>query len=131
MGERLTGLTVTFAEGAGSVRGQIDAGEGKKLSGRVFVYLSPAEPEKAEDIVRYFVSLAAEDGSFNLTNLPPGRYWVTAAAAGESDSNMMSKLRLPDETELRAKLMHDAQAAKTELQFKPCQNVSDYHLLFR
>jgi hypothetical protein len=131
MGERLTGLTVTFAEGAGSIRGQIDAGEGKKLSSRVFVYLSPAEPEKAEDIVRYFVSLAAEDGSFALTNLPPGRYWVTAAAAGESDSNMMSKLRLPDETELRTKLRRDGEAAKLQIEFKPCQNVTDYHVAFK
>jgi len=129
--ERWTGLTVTFAEGAGSMRGQIDPGEGKKSSGRVFVYLSPAEPDKAEDIVRYFVSLAAEDGSFALTNLPPGRYWVTGAAAGDSDSNMMSKLRLPDETELRAKLRRDGEAAKLQIEFKPCQNVSDYHLGFK
>jgi len=131
MGERLTGLTVTFAEGAGSLRGQIDPGEGKKLSGRVFVYLSPAEAEKAEDIVRYFVALAAEDGSFALTNLPPGRYWVVAAAAGEGDSDMMSKLRLPDETELRTKLRRDGEAAKLQIEFKPCQNVTDYHLAFK
>jgi hypothetical protein len=131
MGERLTGLTVTFTEGAASVRGQIDAGEAKKLSGRVFVYLSPAEPEKAEDIVRYFASLAAEDGTFTLTNLPPGHYWVTAATASSSDSNMMSKLRLPDETELRAKLRRDGETGKLQIEFKPCQNVTDYHLLLK
>ena len=131
MGEHLSGLTITFAAGAASLRGQIEASEGKKLASRMFVYLVPAEPENAEDILRYFVSLAAEDGSFGLTNLPPGRYWMTLAAAGESDSNMLSKLRLPDETELREKLMHDGQAAKTEIQFKPCQNVSDYHLAFK
>jgi Carboxypeptidase regulatory-like domain len=131
MGERLTGLTITFAEGAASLRGQVEAGEGKKLSSRMFVYLAPAEPDKAEDIVRYFVSLAAEDGSFALTNLPPGRYWLTAETAGESDSNMMSKLRLPDETELRAKLRRDGEAAKLQIEFKPCQNVTDYHLAFK
>jgi len=131
MGERLTGLTVTFAEGAASVRGQIDAGEAKKLAGRVFVYLSPAEPDKAEDIVRYFASLAAEDGTFTLTNLPPGHYWVTAATASGSDSNMMSRLRLPDETELRAKLRRDGETGKLQIEFKPCQNVSDYRLPFK
>ena len=131
MGEHLSGLTITFAAGAASLRGQIEASEGKKLASRMFVYLVPAEPENAEDILRYFVSLAAEDGSFGLMNLPPGRYWMTLAAASESDSNMLSKLRLPDETELREKLMHDGQAAKTEIQFKPCQNVSDYHLAFK
>ena len=101
------------------------------MPSRLFVYLAPAEPDKAEDIVRYFVSLAAEDGSFVLTNLPPGRYWVTAAPAGDSDSNMLSKLRLPDETELRAKLRRDGEAAKVQVEFKPCQNVTDYHLAFK
>ena len=130
-GERLSGLTITFAEGAGSLGGKIEAGEGKKLPSRLFVYLAPAEPDKAEDIVRYFVSLAAEDGSFVLTNLPPGRYWVTAAPGGDSDSNMLSKLRLPDETELRAKLRRDGEAAKVQVEFKPCQNVTDYHVAFK
>jgi hypothetical protein len=131
MGERLTGLTITFAEGAASVRGKVEAGEGKKLPARLFVYLTPAEPAKAEDIVRYFVSLAAEDGAFALTNLPPGRYWLTLAPAADSDSNMMSKLRLPDETELRAKLKRDGEAAKLQIELKPCQNISDYQLAFK
>ena len=131
MGERLTGLTITFAEGAASLRGKVEAGEGKKLPSRLFVYLTPAEPAKAEDIVRYFASLAAEDGGFALTNLPPGRYWLTLAPAAESDSNMMSKLRLPDETELRAKLKRDGEAAKLQIELKPCQNISDYQLAFK
>ena len=131
MGERLTGLTVTFTEGAASLRGKVDAGEGKKLPSRLFVYLAPAEPDKAEDIVRYFVSLAAEDGGFALTNLPPGRYWLTLAPAGDNDSNMMSTLRLPDETELRAKLRREGEAAKLQVEFKPCQNISDYQLAFK
>ncbi len=126
--EQLSGLTITFAEGAASLRGQIDAGEGKKLASRAFVYLAPAEPDKAEDIVRYFVVLAGEDGSFSLTNLPPGHYWAVAATAGESDTNMMSKIRLPDEADLRAKLRRDGEAAKLQIEFKPCQNVTDYRL---
>ncbi len=130
-GDQLSGLTITFAEGASSLRGQLDAGEGKKPSSRVFVYLVPAEPDKAEDILRYFVVLSAEDGTFNFTNLPPGRYSVLAQAGGESDSNMMSKLRLPDETELRAKLRRDGEAAKLQIEFKPCQNVTDYRLTMK
>jgi hypothetical protein len=131
MGEHLMGLTITFADGAASLRGQVGAGEGKKLPSRLFVYVAPAEPDKTEDIVRYFVSLAAEDGSFALTNLPPGRYWLTVATAGDGDSNMMSKLRLPDETEMRAKLRRDGEASKLQIEFKPCQNVTDYHLPFK
>jgi hypothetical protein len=131
MGERLTGLTVTFAEGAASLHGKVEAAEGKKLPSRLFIYLTPAEPGKAEDVVRYFVSLAAEDGGFTLTSLPPGRYWMSLAPAADSDSNMMSKLRLPDETELRAKLRRDGEAAKLQIELKPCQNLSDYQLAFK
>jgi Carboxypeptidase regulatory-like domain len=130
-GEHLTGLTVTFAEGAASLRGQIDLGEGKKLSSRTFVYLAPAESDKAEDIVRYFVVLAAADGSFNFTNLPPGHYWIIASIASDSDANMMSKLRLPDETDLRTKLRRDGEASKSQLEFIACQNVTDFRLVFK
>jgi hypothetical protein len=73
----------------------------------------------------------AADGSFALTNLPPGRYWAIARAASENESNVLSKLRLPDEAEARAKLLHDAEAAKIETELKPCQNLTDYRLPFK
>ena len=130
-GERFAGLTITLAEGAASLHGQIDIAEGQKLPPKVFVYLAPAEPEKADDVLRFFASLVLADGSFALNNLPPGRYWAIAQAAGENESNVLSKLRLPDEAEARAKLRHDAEAAKIETELKPCQNVTDYRLPFR
>lgn len=130
-GARLADLTVTIAEGAASLQGQIDLAEGQKLPPKLFVYLVPAGREKAEDVLRYFASLVLPDGSFGLTNLPPGGYWVLARAAGANESNILSKLRLPDEAEARAKLLRDAEAGKIETEFKPCQNVTDYRLPFR
>jgi hypothetical protein len=130
-GERLSGLTITIAEGAASLHGQIDLAEGQKLPPKLFAYLVPAEREKADDVLRFFASLVAADGSFALTNLPPGRYWAIARAASENESNVLSKLRLPDEAEARAKLLHDAEAAKIETELKPCQNVTYYRLSFR
>jgi hypothetical protein len=127
-GEHLSGLIVTFAAGAASLHGQIDLAEGQKLPPRLFVYLVPAEPEKADDILRYFPSLVLADGSFGLNNLPPGRYWVLARAAGENELNLLSKLRLPDEAEMRAKLRRDAEAVKTVTELKPCQNVTGYRV---
>jgi protocatechuate 3,4-dioxygenase beta subunit len=129
-GDRFSGLTITIAEGAASLRGQIDLAEGQKLPSKLFVYLAPAEHEKADDLLRYFASLVSADGSFALDNLPPGRYRVIAEAASESESNILSKLRLPDETERRAKLLHDAESSKLETEIKPCQNVMDYRLPF-
>lgn len=130
-GDRLAGLTITLAAGAGSLHGQIDIAAGQKLPPKLFVYLAPAEREKSDDVLRFFASLVLADGSFALNNLPPGRYWAIARAAGENESNVLAKLRLPDEAEARAKLRHDAEAAKIETEFKPCQNVADYRLPFR
>ena len=124
-------MTITIAEGAASLNGQIDVADGQKLPSKVFVYLVPAEREKADDVLRFFASIVSADGTFSLSNLPPGRYRVIAQAASENDSNILSKLRLPDEAEIRTKLLHDAEAAKIETELKPCQNVTDYRLSFK
>lgn len=130
-GERMSGLIITMAAGAASVNGQIDLAEGQKLPPRLFAYIVPAEREKANDILRYFSSMVSADGSFRLNNLPPGRYWLIAQPATENESNIFSKLRLPDETDLRARLLRDAEAGKTEAELKPCQNVTDFKLPLR
>lgn len=127
-GERVSGLLITLAEGAASLKGQITLADGQKLPSKSFIYLVPAETEKAEDALRFFSSLVAADGSFALNNLPPGRYWTIAKGAAENDSNVLSKLRLPDEDQVRAKLRQEAQVAKTEIELKPCQNVTGYQL---
>ena len=127
-GARVSGLLITLAEGAASVKGQIKLAEGQKVPPKLFVYLVPAEPEKAEDILRYFASLVETDGNFLLNNLPPGRYWALAKAAAENESAVLSKLRLPDEAEYRTKLRQEAELAKTEAELKPCQNLTDYQL---
>lgn len=129
--DKLSGLAITFAAGAASVGGRVEAAPDGRLASRMFVYLAPAEPEKREDILRYFVALAAEDGSFDLGNIPPGHYWVLAKAATEGDTNMQSKIRLPDETELRAKILHDGEAGKIQAELKPCQKLTAYRLAFQ
>jgi len=127
-GDRLSGLIITLAEGAASLRGQITIGGGEKLPGRLFLYLIPAEREKAEDVLRFFAAPVASDGKFILSNLAPGRYWIVGQPAIDSALSPLTKLRLPDETETRATLRRDAEGAKTEIEFKPCQNVTDYQM---
>jgi hypothetical protein len=129
-GERLSVLIITLAEGAASIRGRVDLAEGRTLPQRLFIYLIPAERESAEDVARFFGAMVLPDRSFEVSNLPPGRYWALARAAGENELNVLSKLRLPDEAETRAKLRQDAEAGKIETELKPCQNVTDYRLPF-
>ena len=130
-GDRLSGLTITIAEGAASFHGRIDLEEGQKLPPKLFVYLVPGEKEKAEDVLRFFASLVSADGSFAINNVAPGLYRVIAKSAGANQSNILSKLRLPDEEEVRVKLLEGAEAAKIEIELKSCQNVTDYHLTLR
>ncbi len=127
-GEQLSGLTITLAQGAASLRGQLVLGEGAQVPEKLFVYLVPSEREKAEAVLRYFAAPVSPDGKIALHNIAPGRYWILAQPFTDDAATPLTKLRLPHETETRARLRREAEAAKTEIEFKPCQNVTDYQL---
>ena len=120
-GERAQ-LTMTLAEGAASIRGRM----GEAASG-VGVYLLPADREKTADVLRYFVTTVAADGTFAFNNLPPGRYLVLSRTL-DADTSTTAKLRLPESVEARTKLRRAAETQKTNLELKPCQNLTDYEL---
>lgn len=122
-GDRISGLTITLAQGAASLRGKVELAEGETLPDKLFAYLVPAEREKTEDVLRYFSAPVAADGKIVLNNVAPGRYWIVAQPA-----LTRTQLQLPDATETRSQLRRDAEAAKHEIEFKPCQNVSDFRL---
>lgn len=126
-GDRLSGLTITLAHGAASLRGQIVLAEGEPLPEKLIAYLVPAEREKADDVLRYFAVAVSADGRIVFDNIAPGRYWILAQTTTE-DRSPSTKLRLPDSTEIRSALRRAAEAAKTEIEFKPCQNVLDFRL---
>ena len=117
-GERLSGLTITLAQGAASVQGELTPKEGEKLS----VYLVPAERERVDDVLRFFTTVAGVDGKIELNNVAPGRYWVLVT----SEAVSLNKLRSPDATEVRSRLRRAAEAAKSEIELKPCQNLANF-----
>jgi len=125
--DKLTGLTITIAQGAASLRGQLVVGEGEQAPSRLFLYLVPAEREHADDVLRYF-TVPVRDGKFALNNIAPGRYWALVKPFTDDERALLAKLRLPQETETRASIRHEAEAAKSEVELKPCQNVSDFQL---
>ena len=127
-GDRLSGLTVTLAQGSASLRGQLVLGEGEQVPERLFVYLAPMDREKADDLLRFYAASVAPDGKIALNNIAPGRYWILPQVYGDDAVPPITKLRLPHETETRAKLRREAEAAKTEIEFKPCQNITEYQL---
>jgi Carboxypeptidase regulatory-like domain len=124
-GDQRTNLTITLAEGAASVRGRLSL---PAASSAKVLYLVPTEQDKAQDVLRFFVTEIAADGTFALNNLPPGRYWLIAQPAIDAQTATLSRLREPEAAPERTKLRRAAEAQKTEIELKPCQNLVDYQL---
>jgi hypothetical protein len=129
-GDRVSGLTVTLTQGAATLRGQL-VSEGNQVPEKLFVYLVPTEREKADAVLRYYAAPVTPDGKIAVHNIAPGRYWVVAQTFNDDAATPLTKLRLPHETATRARLRRDAEAAKTEIELKPCQNVTEFQLPFK
>jgi hypothetical protein len=125
-GDRLQGLTVTLAQGAASLSAKVV--EGETVSEKLVVYLAPAEREKADDVLRFYAAPVSADGEIELSNIAPGRYWILAQPPVDGAESPMTKLRLPDAVETRLRVRRAAEAAKTEIELKPCQNVVDFRI---
>ena len=127
-GERLSGLAITLAPGGASFSGQFSVAEGEQAAARTLVYLVPVERERAENILSYFGTPVSAEGKFAINNIAPGRYWIFVQTLGEDEPVPSARIRFPHETETRAQLRREAEAAKTRIEFKPCQNVADFKL---
>jgi hypothetical protein len=80
--------------------------------------------------LRYGEASINTDGTFALTNLAPGRYWLIARPAPESDSPERIIRPLSWDADTRAKLRRDAEAANTTIELQSCQRVNDYVLRY-
>jgi hypothetical protein len=126
--ERLTNLNITLAHGAASFGAYLAPAEGEQVPARLIAYLVPAETEKANDVFRFFTArVHSPGGRFGFDNVAPGRYWILIQP-GEESVDSLPKLRSPNETETRKQLRRNAEAAKNEIELKPCQNVVDFKL---
>jgi hypothetical protein len=130
-GERVSGLRVTLAEGAASLRGAVKPADGASLPAKLFLNLVPVEKENAEDVLRFFTVAVNSDGTLTVNNLPPGRYWTLARVVSETEPQSDLNLRSPEQADYRTQIRRTAEAAKTSIELKPCQNVSNYELLFK
>ena len=125
-GERVSGLTVTITEGAAALRGRISVAEGQRVPPDLRAYLVPAEREAADNVLRFFDAAAESDAGFAVGNIVPGRYWILARSADDGDPAKVKPIR--QDSALRAKVLREAEAAKKEIQFKPCEQTTDYDL---
>ena len=122
-GDRISGVTITIAEGGASLRGRVTAAEGQTLP-NLRVYLAPAEREQSDNPLRFFETAVANDGTFVVGTIAPGRYWLVAEAADTAGSNSGKTVRT--EAGMRVKILHDATALNKDITFKPCERTADY-----
>ena len=123
-GEQLSNFLITLAQGAASIRGRVVVQEGGGPTPAMSIYLVPAEPDKANDVLRYFVSDVADDQTFTFSNLPPGRYLTLL----DTQTTTAKKFRQPEGAAERLKVRRSAETKKNEIELKPCQNLVDYQL---
>jgi Carboxypeptidase regulatory-like domain len=130
-GRRITGFRVVLGEGAASIRGRVVAdNNGASLPDRLRIHLVPAEPNAANDTLRFFDAMVQSDGSFELTNLAPGRYLLVARQRTEKEAKERSPRPLAWNTTERANLRRLAEASNTTLDLKPCQRKVDYQFRY-
>lgn len=127
-GEKLSGLEITIAEGAASLSGRVIAAkEGQTLTPRLIVHLIPAEVTAADEVLRYREAESGQSDSFEFKHLAPGKYWLLARPASDGEASSMKTAFDPIQ---RAKLRREAEAAKNEIELKPCARVKDSMLRF-
>jgi len=68
------------------------------------------------------------DGTFSFSNLPPGKYFTLARPTQADAPTANDKFRLPGSIDVRAKIRKAAESAKSEVELKPCQTLTDFSL---
>jgi hypothetical protein len=121
--DQLAGISIVLADGAAAVRGRVLAsGEKAKLPSGLGVHLVPAEPERANEMLRYVEAEVKHDGAFALTNIAPGRYRVVTTQVTDHRAAPAAW-----DAEERASLRRRAEVGHTALlELRPCQRVRDY-----
>ncbi|HEV7683061.1 MAG TPA: carboxypeptidase-like regulatory domain-containing protein [Pyrinomonadaceae bacterium] len=125
LGENLSGVSIAVGQDAAGLRGRL-ATEGAIREG-TRVYLVPVEREQANNVLRYSETFVKSDGSFALTNLAPGRYFIVSRVEAPAPSDASPRPTAWDAA-ARAKLRLDAEAAKRIVELKPCQQMVDFEL---
>lgn len=124
-GENLSGVSIAVGQDAAGLRGRIASDVTIREGTRV--YLVPVEREQANNVLRYSETFVKSNGSFALTNLAPGRYFIVSRVETPAPSDASPRPTAWDAA-ARAKLRLEAEAAKTMIELKPCQQMVDYEL---
>lgn len=127
-GERIAGATLTIAEGAAALRGQVAVAEGASLPPELRVHLVPVEPEHAGNPLRYYEAAVGADGRFVFQNLAPGGYRLLARISPVNETEESNRRLVGFDPEARVRLVKEAESAGVKISLQPCQRLADYVL---
>lgn len=125
-GESLSGFSIMVGQDAAILRGRVGP-EGSVVREGTHVHLVPVDSKEANNILRYSEMVVERDGSFAFTNLAPGRYFILSRVETPTETDIAPR-PLAWDAAARTKLRQKAEAAKIEVELKPCQSVVDYSL---
>ncbi len=124
LGEKLSGVVVTLAEGAAQIRGKWSG----KANSKMRVHLVPADVAMTNDVLRYYEAALSSEGAFTLTHLAPGKYWLVVKAAQALEEGERLVRPLAWDATARAALRKEAEAATQVVELGACVRLSDYKL---
>lgn len=131
-GERITGMNITLVDGAAGVRGRVlPATEGVRLPTSLRLHLIPAEKESAEETLRFMEIAVQSDGTFAMTNLAPGKYWMLARPSTDEASTDSPPRPVAWDGDGRKQLRKEGEAANISIELQPCQRLTDYVLRYK
>lgn len=125
-GDKVKGLLLTMSEGAAGVRGKVITGEDKKPPKmRMRSYLVPAEPDAADEVLRYAEADVAADGGFSFSNIAPGKYWLVAREVSDQEQAEADRPPVAWDTNGRVALRFEGEASRKVIELNRCQRTSD------
>lgn len=124
-GDRITGLNLTVAFGAASLKGKVLT---EKNTVKLRVHLLPADLGAKDDVLRFSEALAENDRTFRFSNLAPGKYLIVVRAEPETEQTGLLPRRVAWDAAERAKLRKEAEATNVMIELKFCQHVTEYAL---
>ena len=89
----------------------------------------PVDATQAENALRWYEVIANADGTFVLSHLAPGKYWIISKLLVEDQPADIPVRPVAWESAAeRTKLRAEAEAAKVEIELKSCARIKDYIL---
>jgi hypothetical protein len=123
-GEHVSNISVTFTEGAATLKGRVTLQKGEQLPARLRFYLVPAEKESSEDVLRFFEVGVQRDGTFSISNIEPGRYLAVTRPAEDADATTMKSVKR--DNAFRNDVLKAANSLNRQVTFKPCEQSVEY-----